>query len=461
MKTYDAIIIGAGQSGVPLASKLAAEGLRTALIEKDLVGGTCINVGCTPTKTMISSARVAHLAKNSKDWGINAGKVEVDMEAIKKRKDQIVTSFRAGSQKKLLQTQGLDLIFGEAAFTGNKTLSIALKNGGNKEITANKIFIDTGAKTIIPNIKGVNDVNYLTSTTILDLVQVPEHLLIIGASYIALEFGQLFSRLGSKVTILEEHTQFLKHEDDDVADALKQILHEEGITIHLNALVKKLENCSFKKIEATIDLKGASQSICCSHLLLATGRMPQTETLKLEKTGVLTNGHGAVIVNEKLETNVAGIYAMGDVKGGPAFTHISYNDYIIIYKNLYKHANLSTKNRHIPYCVFTDPQLARVGITEREAREKGLDITVASLPMTSVARAIETNETRGLIKAIIDKATKKILGVAVIGAEGGEIMSVLQMAMLGGLTYEIIKDAVFAHPTFSESLNNLFMKVQE
>jgi pyruvate/2-oxoglutarate dehydrogenase complex dihydrolipoamide dehydrogenase (E3) component len=461
MKTYDAIIIGAGQSGGPLAAKLAGEGLQTALIEKKFVGGTCINVGCTPTKTMISSGRIAHLASESKDWGIVTDEVKVDMPAIKKRKDEIVTSFREASQKKLEETKGLDLIFGEATFIAHKTLSVALNAGGALELTAEKIFIDTGAKTLVPEIDGVKQINYLTSSTILDLEEVPEHLLIVGASYIALEFGQLYCRLGSKVTILEHGSQFLQREDEDVSDALKKILEEDGITIHLNSTIQRLVKNTNETIEASVDVNGVIQTIQCTHLLLAAGRTPQTEALNLSKTGLETGKHGAIVVNDKLQTNVPGIYAMGDVKGGPAFTHISYNDYVIVYQNLFQQADLTTKDRLVPYCVFTDPQLARVGITEKQAREKGLEIIVAKLPMKSVARAIETNETRGFMKAVVDRASKKIVGVAVLGVEGGEIMSVLQMAMMGGVTYDKIRYAVFAHPTFSESLNNLFLTIKE
>lgn len=456
MKTYDAIVIGAGQSGGPLAAKLAGEGLKTALIEKEFIGGTCINVGCTPTKTMIASGRIAHLVSKSRDWGIETDGMRVDMVAIKKRKNAVVSSFREGSEKKLRQTKGLELVFGEASFIAHKTLSISLDNGSSEELTAGKIFIDSGAKTIIPDIDGVHDINYLTSTTILDLEEVPQHLLVVGASYIALEFGQLYCRLGSKVTILEHSDRFLQREDDDIAEALKKILEEEGISIHLEAVVKRLKATSPNAIEATIEIHGVTQNINCSHVLLATGRAAQTAALDLVKTGVATAKNGAIIVDDRLETNVPGIYALGDVKGGPAFTHISYNDYVIVYRNLFQNAGLSIKDRLVPYCVFTDPQLARVGITEKEAREKGIDITVAKMPMASVARAVETNETRGLIKAITDTATKKILGVAVIGVEGGEIMSVLQMAMIGGVTYDKIRYTVFAHPTFSEALNNLF-----
>lgn len=461
MKRYDAIIIGAGQAGVPLARKLASDGLHTAIIEKRLIGGTCINDGCTPTKTIIASGRVAHLVTKSKDYGIITTGCTVDMPVIKKRKDDMVTQFRKGAEKSLENTKGIDIIHGEAAFCRQKIIQVTPAGGITEELTADRIFIDTGTKPLIPEIEGVHDVGYLTSTTILDLDAVPEHLLIIGSGYIALEFGQLFCRLGSTVTVLEQGAHFLQHEDDDVAAELKRILEEEGIIIQCNAVVRKLAKAAGNTIEATVEAEGAVRQIRCTHLLLAAGRTPQTEALQLEKTGVATNKHGSIEVNDTLETNVPGIYALGDIKGGPQFTHIAYNDHLIVYRNLFRQAGLSVKDRIVPYCMFTDPQLGRVGITEKEAREKGLAFVVAKLPMTSVARALETNETRGFLKAIVDAQTKKILGAAVIGVEGGEIMSVLQMAMMGGVTYEQIRYGIFAHPTFSESLNNLFMTIMK
>lgn len=461
MKTYDAIIIGAGQAGVPLAKKLAGKGLRTAIIEKRLIGGTCINDGCTPTKTLITSGRIAHLVSKSKDWGIVTDGFSVDMNVVKKRKDDMVKQFREGAEKGLDETEGVDVICGEAVFSGPKTLLVTLQNGGTEEITAEKIFINTGTKPIIPEIEGLNEVDYLTSTTILDLDSLPEHLLIVGSGYVALEFGQLYRRLGSKVTILEHGPKFLKHEDDDVTETMQEILREDGVTIHVNAVIKKLQKSGDGSAEATININGIPNKVSFSHLLLAVGRTPQTNTLQLDKTGVATGPHEFVIVNDKLETNIPGIYALGDVKGGPEFTHIAYNDYLIVFRNLFENGNLSTSDRMVPYCMFTDPQLGRVGITEKEAREKGLNYVVAQLPMTSVARALETGETRGLIKAIVDAQTKKILGGAVIGVAGGEIISVLQMAMMGNVTYEQIRYGVFAHPTFSESLNNLFMTIMD
>lgn len=460
MKKYDAIIIGAGQAGVPLSKKLAKAGKKTAIIEKRWVGGTCVNDGCTPTKTWVASAKAAYNAMHSVDIGIEVEGFKVNMQRIKDRKDDIVLRSRNGGQKAMEETPGLDLIFGEAVFTGEKTISVKLNDGGTEELYAELIFINAGAKTSIPDIEGLDDVSYLTSTTILDLDYVPEHLLIIGANYIGMEFGQMFRRFGSKITMLEKASRILGKEDEDVAACMLDILHQEKIDIYTNATTKSVKKAD-EGISATVDINGKEQTITCSHILIAAGRIPQSKALELHKTGVEVDERGYIKVDEKLETNIKGIYALGDIKGGPAFTHISYNDYTIVYRNIIEHQNLSTKDRPVPYCMFTDPQLGRVGITEQDARKQGLDIKVAKLPMEHVARAIETGDTRGFMKAVVDPKTKKILGATVLGPEGGEIMTVLQMAMEGDITYDRIRYCVFAHPLFSESLNNLFMTLED
>ncbi|MDB5142308.1 MAG: mercuric reductase [Mucilaginibacter sp.] len=461
MKTYDAIVIGSGQAGGPLAKKLALAGKKTALIERRYVGGTCVNDGCTPTKTWVASAKAAYMAVKSKDLGINVKSYKVDMARIKKRKDQIVEHARSGNQKGIEETKNLDLIFGDAVFTGKKTLDVKLKAGGTAELKADLIFMNTGCKTIIPDIEGLNDIDYLTSTSILELDKVPQHLLVIGGNYIGLEFGQMFRRFGSKVTILEKGPRIIAREDEDVSTELTHILEEEHIKILIDSQALKFKKSGKGNISATIKTNGNEHRIKCSHVLLAVGRAPNTDTLGLEKTGVKTDERGFIEVDDKLETNIKGIYALGDVKGGPAFTHISYNDYTIVYRNLLEGANYNIKDRPVPYCMFTDPQLGSVGINETEAKKQGLNIKVAKLPMTHVARAIETGDTRGFMKAVVDADTKKILGATVLGPEGGEIMTVLQMAMEGGITYDRIRYCVFAHPLYSESLNNLFMAIED
>jgi pyruvate/2-oxoglutarate dehydrogenase complex dihydrolipoamide dehydrogenase (E3) component len=458
MKQYDAIVIGAGQAGGPLAKKLALAGKKTLLVEKRWIGGTCVNDGCTPTKTMIASAKAAYMAGNSGPLGVKIKGFSVDMRKIKKRKDEIVHQFRDGSQHGLEATKNLDLLFGEATFTGDKTISVKPNDGSKaKEFNGDLFFINTGAKTFIPEIEGLQDISYLTSTTILDLDYVPEHLLIIGGNYIGLEFGQMFRRFGSKVTVVEKSGRIVSREDEDVSEELTKILELEKINILTNAVTTNFKQKKGGKITATIKVGEKEERIKCSHVLIAVGRNPQTETLGLDKTGVKTGERGAIMVNDELETNIKGIYALGDVKGGPAFTHISYNDYTIVYRNLVKKENLTIKNRPVPYCMFTDPQLGRIGLSENDAKKQKLNFKVAKLPMNYVARAIETGDTRGFMKAIVDADTKQILGVTILGPEGGEIMTVLQMAMMGGITYEEIRWSIFAHPLYSESLNNLFM----
>ncbi len=468
MNKYDAILIGSGQAANPLAKKLAAAGWRTALIERQWVGGTCINVGCTPTKTLIASGRVAYLVKRAADFGIHTTGFSVDVETFLRRKNAVVLHSREGSTKALLTTPNIDLIFGTASFSAPKEIRVTLEDGSTDMLTAENIFLDTGVVPFIPPIPGLSDIPYLTSSTILDLMEIPSHLVIIGGSYIALEFGQLYRRLGSEVTIVEGGDKFLPKEDEDIAAELRKILEEDGIKILTGTKTTKitpgqtirvdLESAATDPAPAP-ENASAQASVTASHVLVAAGRRPDTAGLNTAAAGIVLDQHGFIKVNDRLETSVPGIYALGDVKGGPQFTHISYNDHLIVYKNLIEKANLSIAGRIAIYCLFTDPELGRVGLTERQAREKGLNIKVATMPASWIARAGENGETRGMIKAIVNADDRKILGAAVLTAGGGELMSVLQMAMMGGLTADTLRDAVFAHPTFAEALNNLFAKL--
>lgn len=461
MKTYDAIIIGSGQAGNPLARQLASKGWKTALIEQQFIGGTCINNGCTPTKALIASAKMAFMASRSIDFGVTIEKYGVDLPAIIDRKNKIVSSFRNGLENNLKETPNLDLLFGKASFIDQKSIAVALKNHHNTVLTADYIFINTGTKITIPEIPGLSNSNYLTSASILELQKIPEHLLILGGSYVGLEFGQMFSRFGSKITILDTSPHFLSHEDEDVAEEIKRILEEEGVRIYLNAEVQKIEKQAAERLKLTVNIDEKIQDLSCSHILIAAGREPQTTELNLEKAEISVDEKGFILVNNKLETNVPGIYALGDVKGGPAFTHIAYNDYRVIVKNLLENLNVTTDGRQVPYCMFIDPQLGRVGLTESEARKKGLNIKVAKILNKNIARAIETGETCGLLKAIINAENKQIIGVAALGAEGGEMLAVLQMAMLGRVCYDTIRDSIFSHPTYSEALNTLFSNLKD
>jgi dihydrolipoamide dehydrogenase len=459
MKHFDAIIIGSGQGGTPLAKRLAKEGWKTALIEKSHVGGTCVNVGCTPTKTMIASAKVAHIVAEANKYGVLTQGNEIDIQRVLARKNKVVDNFRGGSLKGLQSTENLQLFFGTASFNSEKKITIELNEGGKTEISADKIFIDTGTYASIPNIPGLEQAGYLTSTTLMELQQIPEHLLVIGGGYIGLEFGQMYRRFGSKVTILEYSDRFLSREDEDVAKEVMKFLNAEDIEVITGAQVVSV-NGKVGAITANVKVKDEEKSFSCSHILISAGRIPNTDKLNLSAAGIETDERGYIIVNDKLETSAKDVYAIGDVKGGPEFTHIAYNDYLILYHNLINGKEESINNRIVPYTMFTDPQLGRVGITEQEARKKGLKIKVAKLPMSHVARAIETGDTRGVMKAVVDSEKDTILGVAILGPEGGETMTVLQMAMVAGITASQIREIVIAHPLYAESLNNLFMQLE-
>ncbi len=462
MAHYDALVIGSGQAGTPLAKKLAQAGRKTALVEKRWVGGTCVNDGCTPTKTLIASAKAAYLARSrSAELGVVVNQFHLDFGKIMQRQKDIVHTFREGSRQGLESTEHLDLLLGAATFTGPKSVEVVLNAGGTTQITADYIFIDTGTQVKIPNLPGLEKTPHLTSTTVLELTALPPKLLILGGGYIGLEYGQMFRRFGSEVIILDAAEQFLKKEDQDVAVAIKDILTEEGIQIITQAQALNLEPGPGLEYTLTYQSAGNEQKLAFTHLLLATGRTPQSRSLNLEKAGVAVNPKGYIVVNDCLETNIPGIFALGKVNGGPAFTHIAYNDHVIVARNLLEQAQLTTHNRPLPYCMFTDPQLGRVGLTEQQALTQGYTVKVATLPMERVARALETGETRGFMKAVLDAQTKKILGVAVLGAEGGETTAVLQMAMQAGITYDDLKYTVFAHPTYAESINNLFLNLKE
>jgi pyruvate/2-oxoglutarate dehydrogenase complex dihydrolipoamide dehydrogenase (E3) component len=464
--SYSAIVIGSGQGGGPLAIALAKAGRKTALIEGSHIGGTCVNEGCTPTKTMVASARVAYLSKRSKDYGVEVdGVPQVNMETVRKRKRDIVDSFRGGNENRIKNTEGLDLFMGKAKFTGMKVIEVTMEDSSEQKVmTGDTIIINTGCRPDRPKISGIDQVPVLDSTSIMELENVPDHLVVIGGGYVGLEFAQMFCRFGAKVTIVQRAGQLLPREDADIADAVKDILIQDGIELLLNATPKSVSKTPDSGISLEVSISdGSSVTITASHLLAAAGRSPKTDYLSPSAAGINTFGPspGFIQTNDRIETNVAGVYAIGDVKGGPAFTHISYDDFRILRNNLITNPSpstgaLATKSRLVPYTVFIDPQLGRIGLSEREARQAGRKIKVAKMPMAYVARALEMDESRGLMKAVVDAETKGILGCAILGVEGGEIMSMIQIAMMGGVTYEKLENAVFAHPCLSESLNNLW-----
>jgi pyruvate/2-oxoglutarate dehydrogenase complex dihydrolipoamide dehydrogenase (E3) component len=467
---YDCIIIGSGQAGTPLAGAYAKAGKKTALIEKVHIGGCCVNEGCTPTKTMVASGRAAYLTRRGKDYGIHTpggsdGQITVDMLKVRQRKRDIVTSFRGGNESRVYGA-GVDVLKGEASFTGEKTVKIKLNDGSETTAEADVIFINTGERPADPKISGVESVDpklILDSTSVQELDVVPDHLLVLGGGYVGLEFAQLFRRLGSKVTIIQRSTQLLPREDPDIAESMLKILEEDGLTVHLNTNATKLSSSASSAVELTCQSKtGEEFSLSGSHILFAAGRVPNTDMLNLSAAGINTNSKGYIVANEKLETTSAGVYVLGDVKGPPAFTHISYDDFRIVQANVLNYSGevkpQTTTTRVVPYVVYTDPQLGHVGLHSAEARSKYPDrkIMTAKMPMEYVARALETDESRGMMKATVDAETGEILGFTCLGIEGGEVMSIVQIAMMGGLKYQQLQSAVFAHPALAESLNNLW-----
>jgi pyruvate/2-oxoglutarate dehydrogenase complex dihydrolipoamide dehydrogenase (E3) component len=458
---YDAIIIGTGQAGKPLAVALAEAGRKTAIIERKHVGGTCINVGCTPTKTMVASARVAYLARRGADYGVHANSMRVNVAEVRQRKQAIVESFRNGSQRHLQNTKNLELIFGEGSFSGPKSVTVRLQSGETRHLTADTIFINTGGRPEGPPLPGLESVPVLDSTSIMELDVLPNHLLVLGGGYIGLEFGQMFRRFGSAVTVVQRGKQLLAREDADVAEEVAKILREDGMEVLLETQAARVAEGGGGTVRLTVSGPAGERTLSGSHLLVAAGRVSNTEALKLSAAGITTDTRGNIPVNDRLETNVPGIYALGDVKGGPAFTHISYDDFRIIKTNLLDGGTATTTGRLVPYTVYIDPQLGRVGMTEAEARAQGRRIRIAKIPMSYVARALEMDESRGFMKAVVDAETGQILGCAVLGIEGGELMSMLSIAMMGKVPYTTLRDAIFAHPTLAESFNILFDELTE
>jgi dihydrolipoamide dehydrogenase len=456
---YDAIVIGSGQAGNPLSFRLADLGWRVALIEKANLGGTCVNTGCTPTKTMVHRAQVAYYARNAARWGVNAQNVSIDLPAIVAQKNKVVQTFREGTQKSVEKRQSLHLFKGDARFVDAHQIRVTQPGAEDMLLESEKIFINTGGRPRIPRIPGLDSIPYLTNENIMDLTVLPDHLIVLGGGYIGLEFGQMFRRFGSRVTIIHKAEQIVPHEDAEVSDELKKVLHAEGLDCHLNVQTSRAEKqggaivISFKGPDGPISVSG-------SHLLVAIGRQPNTDDLGLESAGIEKDKNGFVKVNHRLETNVPGVWALGDVNGGPAFTHISYNDFQIIDANLTQGKNLSTEHRIVPYCVFTDPQLAGVGLTEKEARAKGYKLKIGKIPMSRVARAIERDETAGLMKVIIDAATDRILGATILSTDGGELIHILYVLMLANLPYTLLKGAIYIHPTLAEGFFALMDSVK-
>jgi pyruvate/2-oxoglutarate dehydrogenase complex dihydrolipoamide dehydrogenase (E3) component len=445
MKTFDAIVIGTGQAGPPLTGRLTAAGMTVAVIERKLVGGTCVNTGCTPTKTMVASAQAAYTARRAADYGVFVdGAIRVDMAKVKARADTVAANSRVGLDSWLRSMKGCTFIEGQARFEGPDRLRV-----GADLLTAPRIFINVGGRPSMPPLPGINDVPFLTNRTILELDQVPEHLLVVGGSYIGLEFAQMHRRFGAAVTIVERLPHLIAREDADVSEAIREILTGEGVAVRTGAECIRLGRHE-RGVAVFLDCADGEPSAVGSHVLLAVGRRPNTDDLGLEAAGVATDARGYITVDDSLATSVPGIWALGDCNGRGAFTHTAYNDFEIVAANLLDGEHRRVSDRVSAYALYIDPPLGRVGKTETEARATGRRLLIGRRPMTRVARAIEKGDTRGFMKVVVDAETRKILGAAILGTGGDEAIHGILDVMNAGLPYDALQRAVPIHPTVSE-----------
>ncbi|KMO75114.1 FAD-containing oxidoreductase [Mycolicibacterium chlorophenolicum] len=449
---FDAIIVGAGQAGPPLAGRLTEAGQTVAVIERKLVGGTCVNSGCIPTKTLVASAHAAHIARRGADFGIGTGTVTVDMAAVKARKDRISTGDREGVESWVEGMPGCTLIRGHARFEGPHTLRV-----DDQVLEADRIFLNVGGRAVAPDLPGLADIDYLTNVGILDLDVVPEHLVIIGGSYIALEFAQMYRRFGAEVTVIEKGPRLTSREDEDVSAAIKEILEAEGIHVVVGA-----DAMSFAKQDNgfTVTPRDGAEPISGSHLLVAVGRQPNTDDLGLEAAGVETDKRGYIVVDDQLRTNVGHIWAMGDCNGRGAFTHTSYNDFEIVAANLLDDDPRRVSDRVTTYALYIDPPLGRAGMSVDEVRRSGRKALVGKRPMTRVGRAVEKGETQGFMKVVVDAENEQILGAAILGVGGDEVIQDILDVMTAKLPYTAISRTMHIHPTVSELVPTMLQELE-
>ncbi|HXW72128.1 MAG TPA: FAD-containing oxidoreductase [Methylocella sp.] len=454
-RRFDAIIIGAGQAGPSLAGRLTGAGMSVALIERKLIGGTCVNTGCTPTKTLVASAFAAHLARRAAEYGLTiGGPVGVDMKAVKARKDAVVGASRAGLEAWLRGMADCAVYEGHARFEAPNEIRV-----GEDLLSAGRIFINVGGRALVPNMPGLNEISYLTNASMLDLDVLPHHLVIIGGSYVGLEFAQMYRRFGSEVTIIEKGSRLIQREDEDVSAAVKEILEAEGIRIRLRA-----ECISFARhgadIAITVDCEAGDREVIGSHVLLAVGRGPNTDDLSLDKAGVEIDKRGFIVVDDELRTSVAGIWALGDCNGKGAFTHTAYNDFEIVAANLLDDDRRRVSDRLPAYALYVDPPLGRAGLTETGARQSGRRVLVGRRPMSRVARAVEKGETQGFIKILVDADTHQILGAAILGVGGDEVIHGILDIMYAKAPFTTLQHAVHIHPTVSELIPTVLSELE-
>ncbi|MFY9314708.1 MAG: FAD-containing oxidoreductase [Burkholderiales bacterium] len=450
IERYDAIVIGAGQAGPALAARLGAEGLKTAIVERQLLGGTCVNTGCIPTKTLVGSARAIHMARRGGEFGFSAGDVKVDMKAVKARKDGVVRQSSEGLAAWIAGMKNVTLIWGHARFTAPRTLEVSGTSGQRRSLQAERIFLNVGGRAVVPEIHGIDDVPYLTNSSIMDLDELPEHLVVVGGSYIGLEFAQMYRRFGSQVTVIEKFPKLLPREDEDVVAEIRAILEREGVAIRTGA-----EGLSVETSGDRIVVQFAGNTVEGSHLLLAVGRIPNTDSLGLQEGGIAADARGFITVDEQCRTSAEGVWALGDANGRGAFTHTSWNDHEIVAANLLEKDPRKISDRIACYALFIDPPLGRVGMNEAEARKSGRKLLAAKMPMSRVGRARESGETQGFMKVLVDAETKELLGAAILGMNGDEIVHSLLDVMYAKQPYTTISRAVHIHPTVTELVPTL------
>jgi pyruvate/2-oxoglutarate dehydrogenase complex dihydrolipoamide dehydrogenase (E3) component len=456
IERYENLIVGSGEAGKYLAWTLAKAGARTVVIERQMIGGSCPNVACLPSKNIIHSAKVASFAARAREFGLDLGSVATDMRGVQRRKHGMVEDLIKVHLGRY-EASGVDLIMGEGRFVSPKTIDVVLNDGGRRTIAADRVFLSLGTRAALPDIRGLAEVDSMTHVEALDLDRVPGHLVVLGGGYVGLELAQAAHRFGSRVTVIERGAQLAGREDSDVGAALLELFQNEGIDVLLESAMTRVDGRSGDRIRVTVERAGSEQAIDATDLLIAAGRTPNTRGIGLELAGVELDGRGYIAVNERLETTAAGVWAVGDCAGSPQFTHVAYDDFRIVRDNL-NGGHRTTGDRLVPYCMFTDPELARVGLNESEAKSRGIEYRLAKLPMAAVLRTRTISEPRGFMKMLIDTRSDRILGFTVFGAEASELMATVQIAMLGQLPFTVLRDALFTHPTAAEGLTVLLAK---
>jgi pyruvate/2-oxoglutarate dehydrogenase complex dihydrolipoamide dehydrogenase (E3) component len=454
---YDVLVLGSGAGGKLLAWHMAQSGKRAAVVERKWIGGSCPNINCLPSKNEIWTAKVADLVHHAAKFGLVAGATAINMERVRQRKREMVDGLVAMHLEKY-RASGAELIMGTGRFVGPKTLEATLNDGGTRVLSGDRVFINVGTRGTIPPIPGLADAAPMTNIELLEIDRLPKHLVVLGGGYVGLEFAQAYRRFGSQVTVIERGPQLLGHEDPDVAEEIQRILGAEQIEILLGAEILGVEGRCGESVRLRVRMAGGERTVAGSDILVAAGRTPNTTGIGLEAAGVQLDGRGYIKVNDRLETSAAQVWAVGECAGSPQFTHVSEDDFRIIFANL-SGGKRSMRDRLVPYCLFTDPPLARVGLSEEEARQKGIAVRVVKLPMGAVLRTWTTGENAGFMKVLIEAVGDRILGFAMIGSEAGEVMAVIQTAILGGLPYTVLRDAILAHPTMAEGLNGLFAAI--